>query len=195
MQGCARPAPVRQLPNPFFNDPQRSGACGVLNPPLTVPCRAQSCRATIRIEGCGAPPAVRQRRAPTPPFGKPGDGYPWAPSWPDGQRYSVRFSPIATDLCAPQRTRLCANRRLMHRTKIGPANRHAQGTNKETKIQGAISVRATRKPRLLVRWSADIPTRIAERTKLSFQEPPRTIRFLQPWSIQAEPSVGAWRKL
>src|SRR5215813_11636143 len=66
--------------------------------------------------------------------------------------------------------------------------------DKETKIQGAISVRPTRKPRLSIRWPVPLETRAAERRTSGekFQEPPRSIWLLQsPPSIQAEPSVGA----
>src|SRR5262249_19871017 len=66
--------------------------------------------------------------------------------------------------------------------------------DKETKIQGAISVRPTRKPRLSIRWPVPLESRAAERRTSGekFQEPPRSIWLLQsPPSIQAEPSVGA----
>jgi hypothetical protein len=63
-----------------------------------------------------------------------------------------------------------------------------------SKIQGAISVRPTRKPRLSIRCPVVLESRNAER-RLSggkFQEAPRSIRYVQsPPSIQAEPSVGA----
>ena len=63
---------------------------------------------------------------------------------------------------------------------------------KEMKTQG-VSVRPTRKPKLLSRKSVAILPRSAER-RLSgskSQEPPRTTRRLQSPAVHAEPFVGA----
>src|SRR5262245_29136946 len=104
---------------------------------------------------------------------------------------------------------LCAKSgqtRCSKRTCVTPANVFAPQTpkgqkrqetkeqrNKETRFQGSISVRPTRKPRLSIRWPVPLESRAAERRTSGekFQEPPRSIWLLQSSPFQAEPSVGA----